>query len=172
MPTYIILGAPRSGTSFLTAALVEQGVHMGDTFYQGPNPYGGYENQDFIDINKDIVIGADQLFGMGAVPVSEEALLASAEKHTGRIRQAIAKNRRDKWGWKDPRTTLLIRAYMPLILETDDDPFIYCCFRRPKYVAASIARCSRAAEDGVRGIEVAKEYDRRLLSFLTDFLEL
>jgi len=61
---------------------------------------------------------------------------------------------------------------MPHILEIDDDPFIYACFRRPEKVAYSLFRRSGHEYDKTRGIKVAKEYNRRLLKFLVDFLGL
>ena len=172
MRTYIILGMGRSGTSFLAKALKDQGVNIGNNFWGRENPNGGFEDWDFVKLNRDIITEAGGAWGIGAIPVSEELILSQKDKFKKRIIDIIQKKKSDKWGWKDPKTTLTIRLFMPHILEVDDDPFIYACFRRPEKVAYSLFRRSGNEYDKTRGIKVAKEYNRRLLKFLVDFLGL
>jgi len=54
MKTYIILGMGRSGTSFLAKALKDQGVNIGNNFWGRENPHGGFEDWDFVKLNKVI----------------------------------------------------------------------------------------------------------------------
>jgi len=172
MKTYIILGMGRSGTSFLTHALHAQGVNMGRQFKGGRNPTGGYENIEFESLNRKIITEAGGKWGIGAIPIEEEKILEQEAKFQEEIRQVIENNKDTLWGWKDPKTTLTIRLYMPHVLAVDDDPFIYACFRKPQKVAQSLYQRSGNERDKTIGIRVAKEYNRRLLKFLKDFLEL
>jgi hypothetical protein len=65
------------------------------------------------------------------------------------------------WGWKDPRTTLTIRLYEPHL----QDPHFIASFRDPVKVAESLcARSSRMTIE--QGVDLAREYNRRLVTFL------
>jgi len=64
------------------------------------------------------------------------------------------------WGWKDPRTTLTIEAYLPYLIK----PHFYACFRDPKDVAKSLEIRNNFPIS--KGIELAKIYNKRLFEFL------
>lgn len=171
MRTYIVTGMGRSGTSFLAKSLHDQGVHMGDELETDTHT-GGYEHPTFLNINKDIITAAGGAWGLGALPVAEEKIIAVGEQFAPRIRQAIESSKREAWGFKEPRLSLTLRVLMPHILEVDDDPFLYVCFRKPEKVAQSLHRLAPANWMIERGVKVAKETNRRLLAYLAEFLEL
>ena len=55
--TYIVLGMHRSGTSFISKALHDSGVDMGEGKLMGPNEWnklGHYENTQFVSMNSQI----------------------------------------------------------------------------------------------------------------------
>jgi hypothetical protein len=82
--TYVVLGCPGSGTSFLAKALHDQGVDMGTTNMEF------YENLDFVKLNQEI---------MGGV--------------TGRIKEVINKYKKQFWGFKDPQSAFTIDKILP-----------------------------------------------------------
>lgn len=175
MRTYIVLGMHRSGTSFLAKALADQGVDMGKRL-MGPlrnDPIDHYENMDFVELNREILRAAngDKGFFSGTFPVpDEETIAAQAEAFGGKIAAVIEKHRGESWGWKGPYTSLLMPLYMPHVLAVDDDPFVYVAFRRPEKVAESLHR--RQGTKPKWGGKIAREYNRRILRWLWQWLEL
>ena len=162
--TYIVTGMHRTGTTFLTKCLERNGVSMG----------GGRdknrENPSFASLNRAMLNAVGGHWESGAIPLPEEEILTQEGKFDDRIRATIASHRKHLWGFKDPRTALTIRLIMPHILEVDDDPFIYACFRRPEKIADSLNRRQGTPHDF--GLVIAREYNTRLLNFLWDFCEL
>lgn len=170
MKTYIILGYARSGTSFLVSSLESSGVYIGRDFHLGRNVHGGFESRDFVNINQSILVDAGGGKWAHNVPPPEKDILALADKYSTQMREAIEQNKTESWGWKDPRTTLTIRLWMPHILEVDPDPFIYACFRKPQYAASSFDKRAKTDKYHDRVVGIAKEYNRRLFAFLNDYL--
>jgi len=162
--TYIVLGMHRTGTTFLTRCLEKSGVDMGGS----GDKYR--ENPEFKALNRKIIIGAGGGWESGSIPSPEENILAQQGNFDEKIKATIAHHKKQLWGFKDPRTALTARLLMPHILEIDDDPFLYCCFRRPEEIADSLNRRQGTSHD--LGIAIAREYNTRLLNFLWDFCEL
>jgi len=162
MKTIIVLGMHRSVTSLVAKGLHEAGVEMGDHLL-GPHPsqpHGHWENVEALHLNMAILKAAG---GNYRKPPPEEAILAQADAFAERIQTFIRENQRDPlWGWKDPRTVLTIRLFMPYLI----NPHFVTCWRDVNEVARSLhARgdCSLA-----KGRALAIEYNRRLLRFLDD----
>ena len=171
MRTYIVLGSPRSGTSFLTKALIDQGVFMGKKF-KGNSIHGGYENVEFEKLNRDIIKNAGGNWGSGAFPEDEKKLIHSAHDFEAEMTEVVRKNKRKWWGFKDPKTSLTLPAWMLHINEITDDPVFYICMRKPEKIAESQAKRSGKAYDRWRMPEVSKEYYRRIIAFMQEYLEL
>lgn len=165
MRTYIILGMGRSSTSFLAECLKKNGVNIGDVFYMGENPNGGYENQEFVDLNKQVLTDAKMGWGLGAIPAKPLDLKNSFFSHKPKYRKLIKKFGKGDWGVKEPRLSLLADDFLQVVKEFDDDPFIYVAFRDPKKVAESLRECNPDITLE-RGEEVAREYNRRLIDFI------
>ena len=57
MSQIVVLGMHRSGTSLLSSILRRMGVNMGTNFLNEDywNPYGYWEDKDFLWINKGIL---------------------------------------------------------------------------------------------------------------------
>lgn len=74
-------------------------------------PHGHWEDRDFLKLNEDILRAAR---GRWNVPPSRSAILKVRGQFNTRIRDLVRqKNRRQRWGWKDPRTSLTVELYHP-----------------------------------------------------------
>lgn len=165
--TIVVLGMHRSTTSLMAKGLHECGVKMGDSVL-GPmksNPWGHYEDLDFVLLNDEILKAAG---GSWDNPPSEQAILDQWPKFTARIEALVKANdaavdpEYPLWGWKDPRTVLTIRLFLPHLT----NPYFYFCLADPKKVGQSLA-----ARDGTypqAGEQLAREYNRRLLRFANE----
>lgn len=147
--TYVVLGVHRSGTTFLSRALVEMGVDMG----VGSNPHS--EDGRFVARNQAIIQGAP-----GAV-------VAECDRHAEQI-VALLQRPQPHWGWKDPRQALTIEGWVPYLKEALDDVYLVCIFRRPERVADSLRRLGQHGD----GYGLAQEYARRVMRGIAAFMEL
>jgi len=170
--TYVIMGMHRSGTSFLARCLQAAGVHIGDRLMGGAkgNPDGHFENMDFVELDRKIISAAGGTPLSGAMPPDAQSILSTKPDFDDAISALVKNSVKPSWGFKDPYSALTIPLIMPHILNEDDDPFIYVCFRKPKKVGESLQR--RQDLNPVCGEHIAKEYNERILRFLRDFLEL
>ena len=103
---FVVLGMHRSATSLVSKALLNE-------IYMGPTPGGNvFESRPFRVLNQAILRRAR---GSWHEPPPEQAILDQYEHFRGRIVETIESDRagRELWGWKDPRTTLTIRLYLP-----------------------------------------------------------
>lgn len=172
MFTYIITGMGRSGTSFLAECLYNNKVKIGDKFYMGKNPYGGYENKELVNLNRDTFLKAGMKEWITSKPTDQEALSKAFQKNKEKYRKFIQDNKDNMWGIKDPRLSLIAKDFTELILEEDNDPFIYLCFRRPSKVADDICKLKdkRGQEKNREEyIKIAQVYNQRLIEFLEWF---
>jgi len=165
MKTFIVLGMHRSGTSLIAKAL-ENEIHMGDDFLAGNifNPKGYFENKEFVQLN-DRILGAAG--GSWENPPSEKSILSVGFRYQNEIKSIINKHsNHDMWGWKDPRTTLTIKLYLPYL----SNPHFIACFRDPREVVKSLA--NRGDLNELEATLLVEEYNSRLLNFLTDAYKL
>lgn len=158
--TFIVLGMHRSATSLVAGALRNFGVDMGKELLGGKNskisPH--FEDMDFLRLNEQILRAAG---GSWDNPPSEKKILSLKEKFASEIKSLI-ENKTGLWGWKDPRTTLTIKLYLPYL----KNPHFICCFREPLEVAKSLYR--RQKMPIKKGLKLAKIYNKRLLGFLKE----
>ena len=157
----LVVGIHRSGTSSVAGTLHNMGISMGKQFLPplNENKKGYFEDLQLMRMQ-------DGIIGNWKNPTMRQ--------HPGLLQRykLMIKERslQPIWGFKDPRTALTIRLIMPHILEVDDDPFIYACFRRPDKIADSLNRRQGTPHDF--GLVIAREYNMRLLNFLWDFCEI
>jgi len=159
----VVLSMHRCGSSLLASILVDLGVNMGDDlFMRGKNqPYGHWEDRDFLHLNTDVLKAVHA--GWNIIPPPREKIVRIGKKLFGKRIDMLMwkKNKRKKWGWKDPRTSLTIDLYEPYLVN-------------PRYI-----RIARKKEDAVRSLikrhhggrgwgRLYNEYIRRADEFLED----
>lgn len=175
-PPLILTGMHRSGTSLVASLMQRLGIDMGERLIPADfrNPRGYHEDADFVDLHRRMVrrdlpeddggfpdwgwteSEATPMVDHGDVrPVAAELLVARAA--AGR-----------PWGWKDPRTTLVLDFWNQVSTEVLGTPplgvFIY---RFPWEVADSVQRLADAAllRHPSYGYRIWTFYNRRLLDF-------
>lgn len=156
---YIVLGMHKSGTSFISKALLDQGVKM--TTLDDASFRRHYEDLEFLDLNKEILHMAG---GYWRNPPTEEAIQKVG--FVERIKAVIAKHTSSYWGWKDPRSAFTAQKYIDQL--QDDDVYLVCVFRKPKKVQESLVRAKGEGDY----TELIKEYNRRILKIVKDFVGL
>jgi len=160
--TIVILGMHRSATSLVAKGLSNV-MSMGGNFlaaHPRANPEGFFEDMDFVNLNHEILKTAG---GSWFDPPTEQAIMETQPLFDSRIQSLLKQKETKIFGWKDPRTTLTIRLYMPHLI----NPHFIACFRDPEDVAQSLIRRgdSFTLEKGIR---LAKLYNERLLRFLSE----
>jgi len=151
---FVVLGMHRSATSLISKALLNE-------IYMGPTPGGNvFESRPFGKLNRAILRRAG---GGWSNPPPERAILDQYDHFRDRIISTVESEAADRelWGWKDPRTTLTIRLYLPHLV----NPHFVTIFRNPLEVAKSL-KC-RDSFPIEKGIEIANIYNARLVSFLS-----
>lgn len=159
--TYVILGAPGSATSFISKALEDQGIKMN-------NPHSGiyepfFEDRQFVKLNTRILRRAG---GSWIYPPSEEAIKAVDAKDE--IIKKIARRKSKFWGFKDPRTSLTAKKYLPHL---EGDVYLICCFRRPSKNLESWERSGtvKSVKDKRR---LLNHINKSIISAIKEFCEL
>lgn len=160
--TFIVLGMHRSATSLVAGGLKKMDINMGKKLLGADksNPFGHFEDRVFMKLNTKIL---EQAGGSWDNPPSETNIIEAGKELSGEIRELT--NKQGLWGWKDPRTTLTIKCYLPYL----ENPHFICCFRKPLEVAKSLQKREGWSID--KGIELTKEYNKRLLRFLEEITE-
>ena len=165
MRTYIIIGTGRSGTSFLAECLKKNGVNIGKNFYQGENPHHGYENQEFVDVNKELFIDTFGKWGL----MSPDNEKINYKKFEDKYKKLIEENKDESWGVKEPRMTLFVDKFVDTLKDVDDDPFIYIALRKKKHIIKSAKKHNKEIKD--EEIEKAIEiYKKSLINIINNFL--
>lgn len=165
MKTFIVLGMHRSATSLVAKGLHECQVQIGDILLGAneTNKYGHWEDTDFIRINDKLLSLAG---GSWDEPPPEQMILNLAERCGGLIKAVIEKKQQEPfWGWKDPRTTLTIKLFLPYL----ENPHFFCCFRDPVEVAKSLERRNEFSIE--KSIRIARIYNNRMIKFITEWNE-
>ena len=135
-PVLIITGMHRSATSLTAAVCQKAGLFIGDSLLEAAagNPNGHFEDVEFLEFHKRVLRAngrcQDGLFADGVIRVPsrlqpEARSLIAKRKTLGR-----------PWGWKDPRTTLLLKFWRH---ELPHARFLFL-FRSPWEVIDSLFR--------------------------------
>lgn len=125
-----VLGMHRSGTSSLAGSLEEAGVALGDVVTYDPyNPKGSREDRHLWAVHDNI------LAANGSTWRSPADVLRWDDGHRAQ-RDAIIRShrRRPVWGFKDPRTVLLVDFWREAIPHLE----FVGTFRHPSAVVASL----------------------------------
>ena len=131
----IIAGMHRSGTSLVANWLSNCGLNVGDQLVRADfsNVAGHYEDRAFLDLHRDILAAnnTDHLI------TDQRKLLVGAD-HRAQAEQIIAERtaRGIDWGWKEPRTTVLLDFWRSLLPELK----VLVVYRHYAQVADSMLR--------------------------------
>lgn len=135
-----VLGMHRSGTSAITSLLEPIGVHLGaiDDLRDDAagDPHGYWEHRGLKAVSEDLLhrLGADwHRPPVLAVGWQDAAALDDLRAHARRVIAAHAGDRA-LWGWKDPRTSLTLPFWRPLL----PDVRYVVCLRHPLEAARSL----------------------------------
>jgi len=137
-----VVGMHRSGTSLVSQMLEAGGICFGPSEeLAGPNsdnPHGFWEHYGLRKINEELL---ERLGGTWRNPPQGEALdFSDSEWDDLRSRAQDLLVHLSKsspcWGWKDPRTSLLLAFWLPLLPRA---PRPFLCLRHPADVASSLA---------------------------------
>jgi hypothetical protein len=161
LPIVMIVGCPRSGTSFAarmlnSAGLLLPGEHTPPDAF---NPDGYFEEDRVVGINSDI------LWGSSGHWFTPPAKLRVYPYQRAQIVQALA------WlcgfegvcGWKDPRGTLTLPSWLDVARELNIPVRVVGVFRKPEAVANSIVRHDRGQWDFAQALDAWCIHNTRLL---------
>lgn len=171
MKTLIVLGMHRSMTSLIAKGMADNKVYVGDKLMppNGGNPHGYWEDTDFVKMNNKLL----GLAGGTWRKLPSEEKINSLRKGYGSEIQNLIRKKEERvkeiyfreneriWGWKDPRTILTIKLYLPYLT----NPHFILCFRNPFEVAKSFNKTEKIPMQ--EGINLWREYNRRMISFIT-----
>jgi hypothetical protein len=175
-----IVGMHRSGTSLIAQILKQSGLYLGseDNLLGSNvgNPDGHFEHLGFIELNDAILkhLGGSWEFPPEFQPGWENA--ASLEPLRSRARGLLQTfSGKFPWGWKDPRTSLLLPFWRSLIPHLR----FVICVRSPLEVANSlhdrnempVTRGSYLWDRYLRASLADTESCRRLVLFYDDFFK-
>jgi len=158
----VVAGMHRSGTSMVSKLLAKAGLELGPADeLVGPAPDnedGFWENARFVELDEELL---GQLGGGWDSPPREpvkwddpglERLRASAKLLVSEFDACEA------WGWKDPRTSLTLPFWQPLVR----DLRVVVCVRNPLEVALSLHRRNSLSYSLSLGLW--QDYNLRLLA--------
>lgn len=162
----VLIGTGRSGTSLCAKILKGLGLRLSDTL-QRPNemnPDGYFEDQVLVDANRQLT----EQFSPAAphVPprIPREAEASAPALAT--IRAHLRKHVLDEdglWGFKDPRTALLLPTYRLVFQGMGIVPSFVFCARDGSAVVESLLQATRLSRDAAEQV-----YLTRCLTALRD----
>jgi hypothetical protein len=167
----VITGMHRSGTSLVASYLSRLGVRMGDRLLEADprNPHGYFEDADFRELNGRILVDCtaeepghrDWGWTQGE-RLDRERLPAWRDGARALVRGRSG--RPGVWGWKDPRTTLLLDFWDELLERRGRYLLLY---RFPWEVADSMQRLGAAVflDNPEYARRIWAYYNRALLDF-------
>ena len=140
----IVTGMHRSGTSAVAGALAAAGIHFGTELtpaVAGVNDRGFFEDRRVLELH-DGVLAHYQRDWRCPLPLPENwtgdpAVIASADAIDALIDEFAEHPR---WGVKDPRLSLLLPIWLPLLSRRGTRPVVLITYRHPVAVAGSLAR--------------------------------
>ncbi len=142
--TLIITGMHRSGTSLTAAFLQSLGVYLGNNLLKGSyaNPQGYFEDVDFLSFQRQLLSSCCPQEERGFPDWGwTESELWDKQQFSRYVEPAkrlvfARQNQSQIWGWKDPRTTLLLDFWRGIV----PDVGYVLIYRYPWDVADSILR--------------------------------
>ena len=153
---HTVLGMHRSGTSMLTGSLQEKGLELGDVNEAADfNKKGNRENPVVRDIHDRVLARS----GGAWDDVPAEIVWPPGPLQRLRTFIESMNARYDRWGFKDPRTVLVLDGWRRLVPEGLACVGVY---RHPRSVARSLANRLPMPVD--QGIALWRAYNGRLIA--------
>ncbi|MEM1179267.1 MAG: glycosyltransferase [Acidobacteriota bacterium] len=170
MSPLVMAGMHRSGTSLLTSLLAASGVDVGESLVPADrnNRKGYFEDTDFLALNRRILSecsdandGGHPDWGWTESESLDTARFASYRSDAGELLRRVG--REGRWGFKDPRTTLLLDFWHELF----EDPRYLLVYRLPWQVSDSMQRLGADVflRNPTYGYRIWTYYNRHLLDF-------
>lgn len=161
---YLVVGCHGSATSLMVEGLRRCGISIGNYVIQGVR-----EDHGFKKMNKRILRRAG---GTWYDPPSEEAILA-VDVQDG-IKALLEGYDSEMWAVKDPRASLTGKHYLPHL---EGDVYLFCCFRKPERLVASLKRKATAIEDAAFAEKymhkkLVDKYNRAIIRLIEEFCDL
>lgn len=135
MRPLIITGMHRSGTSLTAGYLHACGLHLGDDLLPADfgNPRGYYEDTEILEFHRSIL----RHNGTSLFPTRRNLPLETTDEDRQVARGILAaRETRGAWGWKEPRTVLLLDFWHELLPQAA----YLLLFRHPLAVLDSLIR--------------------------------
>lgn len=157
----VITGMHRSGTSLVASLFNRAGVHLGAQLLppqSDNNPRGFFEDAAFVDFHQALLHTRGQ-----EILVTRDFILEPDAAETKHARELIAvRANQTLWGWKDPRTGLLLDFWHTLL----PDARYLLVYRHPLDVTMSLARRVQVVGfDMYAGLEAWFAYNQSILKF-------
>ena len=166
-----IAGMHRSGTSLTASFAGAVGVNLGENLFRADcfNTKGYFEDVDFLEFQRSLLQECCPPGELGWPDwgwTESESLDRSKFENYREAAQEIIARRRDResiWGWKDPRTSLMLDFWSQLL---PDARFILV-YRYPWDVADSIVRINGGifSQRPDFALKIWTFYNRHLLEF-------
>jgi len=162
---FIIICAPRSGSSCLAGILHRLGVNMGDYWAPDHNPpyYPDqrlYEDVDFYQygvFSYYPVIGLANILKPLILPILDEFPQHKKYEFQDLYKRKCYYNHSIKWGWKHPLTVF----YLKHVIHMMDNPIVIHSYRNPIDIGESINR----TYDRRDGYDIACGFDDLIGNF-------
>ena len=142
-----ILGMHRTGTSSVARAMNLLGVYMGASDRMMPpangnNPKGFWEHMGIVEIHENILTNLSRTWHE-VKPMDRNWWKSSymlEQKKT--LVQLILEEFKNKqlWGWKDPRTCLMLPLWLEMLSELNIEPSFLITLRNPIDTAKSLLK--------------------------------
>jgi len=158
--TIIIVGMHRSGTSLVAGLCHIVGICMGFRFLKSDrfNPKGYFEDAEFVRFHIELLEAAG---GSWSQIPSFHLLQDCFQRQIQKAKKLVeSRSQRDLWGWKDPRTSLFLELWIPLV----KNPHVIVCWRNPLDVARSLE--SRDKFDLKKSLHLCYIYSEKILTAL------
>lgn len=139
---FVVLGMHRSGTSTAMSALSSMGINIGSAFHPAgqDNPKGFFEDKDLNSLNIEMLDHIGQTWS--SLSLIEEKDVIELQK-VGYLEKAknilLGKiSAYENFGFKDPRTSKLLRFWIKVFDSIDVKVNYLLCMRNPLSVALSV----------------------------------
>jgi hypothetical protein len=174
MTAVVVAGMHRSGTSLTASVLSRLGVDLGDDLLPADhaNVRGYFEDRTFLAFQRDLLRHASagdargwRDWGWTESEQLDGEVIAAAAGDARRLLEVRTTRSGDRpWGWKDPRTTLLLDFWHELV----PDARFVCVYRAPWEVLDSIVRVADGgfARNPDWALRAWSFYNRRMLDFV------
>jgi hypothetical protein len=161
---YVVLGCMRSGTTFVARAIQHALLHQFGSD-ETPRMLTEHDKQGIGSINGHIMRTAGGDFWH---PPDTEKIIESGKRKDNLeyMSTFLDKYALDYWGMKDPRMSITLPAWMPLL---EADTYIIGVFRKPSRVVGSIESMGQGGKVDLQ--ELVRVYNERTLENVRRFLE-